>query len=384
LSADGRYVAFVTWSTNFAPLDASAFANVFVRDREAGTTVRVSVASDGTLANGDSYEPVISADGRFVAFTSDATNLVGNDTNKSSDIFLRDLVTGTTTMASIGSDGEQGNSGSSGPAISADGRYVVFESYASNLVAGDTNQQTDVFLRDLQAGTTERISVSAAGVEALGESIGGAVSDDGRFVAYSSTAGNLVSPVLTNSAWHIFVRDRMTGTVTCASVSTAGTPGDRDSLAASMSADGRYVAFESLATNLVNSDTNGRADIFVRDLVGGTSRRVSVDASGNEANGASTHPSLSADGRFIAFVSSASNLAANDTNGVPDVFVCDQQLNVLVRVSIGSSGAQADAESFWAMISRDGRFVAFPSNATMLVPGDTNAASDVFMHGPLF
>jgi Tol biopolymer transport system component len=383
ISADGRYVAFVSWSTNLVSGDTNGFGDVFVRDRESGITTRISVASDGTQANGESYEPAISADGRYIAFTSEASNLVAGDTNKQSDVFVHDMATGSTVRASVASDGTAGNGGSRGAAISSDGRYLVFESDASNLVAGDTNQQTDVFLRDLQAGTTERVNLSPSGAEAVGMSLGAVVSDDGRYVAFASTAANLISPPDANGTWDVFVRDRTNATVVRVSVSSSGVEGNGASLAASISADGRFVAFESQATNLVGGDTNGRADVFVRDLIAGTTSRVSVGTAGVQGNAPSTHPSLSSDGRYVTFVSEASNLVTGDTNNMQDVFIYDQQAGATVRVSVDAFGAQAQGASLWPTISRDGRYVAFPCGAA-LTAGDTNGVADIFVRGPLF
>jgi Tol biopolymer transport system component len=384
ISADGRYVAFVSWAANLASGDSNDLGDVFVKDRQAGTTSRVSAGSGGSQGNGESYEPAISADGRHVAFTSDGFNLVANDTNQVSDVFVRDMTTGVTQRVSLAADGSQVNGASNGAAISSDGRFVAFHSNATNLVAGDTNKQGDIFLRDMQAGTTERVSVSAAGVESDGSSEGDSISEDGRFVAFASTAGNLISPPDTNKVWDVFVRDRTTGSVVRASVSCLGAEGDGHSSAPSMSADGNAIAFESEATNLVPGDTNHCADVFVRDVVAGMTTRVSVGISGAQANGASTHPSISADGRFVAFLSAASNLVSGDTNAAPDIFVYDRQSGSTSRVNLGNLGAQSDKAATWAALSRDGRYIAFPSGSGQLVSGDSNGEVDVFVRGPLF
>jgi Tol biopolymer transport system component len=243
------------------PGDTNGASDVFLRDRLAGVTRRVSVGAVGQ-ANGDSAEPSISADGRFVAFSSQASNLVPGDTNGTSDIFVRDMLTGVTRRVSVGAAG-QANGGSLSPAISADGRFVAFNSYASNLVPGDTNGTTDIFVRDLLARVTRRVSVGPAGQGNSDSSGAPAISADGRYVAFFSHASNLV-PGDTNGAYDIFVRDLLAGVTRRVSVGASG-QGNRDSLAPAITADGRSVAFVSASFNLVTHDTNRAWDVFVRD-----------------------------------------------------------------------------------------------------------------------
>jgi hypothetical protein len=235
-----------------------------------GLTERVSVSSAGDQGNGDSYCPSIDADGRFVAFYSEASNLVPGDTNGKPDFFVHDRETGLTERVSVSSTGEQANGwpGSTTASISADGRYVAFSSWATNLVPGDTNGQMDVFLRDRLAGTTERVSVSSSGAQGNNESGGAAVSADGRFVEFGSYASNL-APGDANGKRDIFVRDRLTGLTERVSVSSFGDEGDDDSqYPTGISADGRFAVFDSLASNLVPGDTNGHVDVFVHDRCG--------------------------------------------------------------------------------------------------------------------
>jgi len=271
ISADGRYVAFSSYAANLVGGDTNGVQDVFVRDRTTKTTTRLSVSSVGAQSDGESQEPAISADGRYVAFCSSAANLVGGDTNNSGDVFVRDRTTNTTTRLSVSSVGLQGDFGGCSPSISADGRYVAFESSATNLGAGravvsnsDTNNRPDVFVRDRTRNTTTRLSVSSAGLEGDDSSYNPAISADGRYVAFSSYATNLVGSD-TNGTADVFVRDRTTNTTTRLSVSSAGLEGNVASFGAAISADGRYVAFDSYATNLVGSDTNGTRDVFVRD-----------------------------------------------------------------------------------------------------------------------
>ena len=228
------------------------------------TITRVSVDSAGNQGNRDSYSPSISADGRFVAFTSLASNIVPGDTNNTFDIFVRDRLTNTTTRVSVDSAGNQGNSFSNSPSISADGRFVAFTSEASNIVPGDTNSKPDIFVRDRLTNTTTRVSVDSAGNQGNDGSNSPSISADGRFVAFNSDASNLV-PEDTNGYRDIFVRDTLTNTTTLVSVDSAGNQGNFFSFTPSISADGRFVAFSSFASNIVPGDTNNTDDIFVVD-----------------------------------------------------------------------------------------------------------------------
>ncbi len=378
ISADGRFVAFQSVASNLVAGDTNACRDVFVHNRATGATERVSVSSAGEQGNGDSWSPGISADGRFVAFYSYASNLVAGDTNAGTDVFVRDRATGATERVSVSSAGEQGNEGSMYPAISADGRFVAFESYASNLVAGDTNGWRDVFVHDRVTGATERVSVSSAGEQGNGDSWWRVISADGSFVAFYSYASNLVAGD-TNGVPDVFVHDRVTGVTERVSVSSAGEQGNWGSINPAISANGRFVAFDSYASNLVAGDTNGDADVFVHDRATGATERVSVSSAGEQGNGESQYPAISADGRFVAFDSYASNLVAGDTNGDADVFVHDRATGATERVSVSSAGEQGNGGSWWPVISAEGRFVAFGSVASNLVAEDTNGVADVFV-----
>jgi len=397
ISADGRFVAFASSATNLVAGDTNGFSDVFVHDRQTGVTERVSVASDGTQGNAVSNVSAISADGRFVAFASDANNLVAGDINGATDVFVRDRQTGVTERVNVASDGTEGNGTSAVlaigvSAISADGRFVAFASDADNLVAGDTNTAPDVFVRDRQTGATERVSVTSDGTQGNGASGGPAtgllaigvpaISADGRFVVFPSNATNLVAGD-TNGSTDVFVRDRQTGVTERVSVASDGTQGNLASGVPAISADGRFVAFVSNAI-IVAGDTNGATDVFVRDRQTGVTERVSVASDGSQGNGASGSslvgvPAISAgDGRFVGFASNASNLVT-DTNGATDVFLHDRQTGATERVSVASDGTQGNGMSGFPAISADGRFVAFASNADNLVTSDTNGAFDVFV-----
>ena len=255
ISADGRFVAFASSATNLVKSDRNQVADIFVRDRAAGTTERVSVPSRKTAANGESGHPAISPDGRFVAFSSIAYNLVPGDTNFTFDVFLADQQAGAIERVSVSSAGQQADNTSEDPAISADGRFVAFSSSASDLVPGDDDGASDVFVRDRQAGTTESISIVDPSTGFGAHSGAAAISADGRYVGFNSLDDALV-PGDTNNSYDVFVRDRSTGGLERVSLSSAGVEGNDWSLAPALSADGRFVAFQSFAGNLVLGDGN--------------------------------------------------------------------------------------------------------------------------------
>ena len=382
ISADGRYVAFDSFASNLVNGDTNNFSDIFVHDRTTSTTARVSVSSNGTQTDNQSYAPSISADGHYVAFFSAASNLISGDTNNTLDIFVHDRLTGTTTRASVASDGTQSNDYSYSPSISADGRYVAFFSAASNLVSGDTNNVSDIFVHDRNTGATTRVSVASDGTQAnSGSALSTSISADGRYVVFASDANNLVSGD-TNGQWDIFVHDRVTSVTTRVSVDSNGTQSNAAPGFFSVSADGRYVAFDSFASNLVSGDTNFTRDIFVHDRTTSTTTRVSVASDGTQANGLSYFPSISADGRFVAFSSYASNLVNGDTNNQPDVFMHDRITGTTTRVSVASDGTESNGgpPGLYSSISADGRYAAFDSDASNLVSGDTNNAHDIFVH----
>jgi Tol biopolymer transport system component len=378
ISSDGRFVAFQSLSPLVAQ-DRNRFTDVFVRDRDARTTTRASTTSSGGEVDSDSASPSISADGRYVAFASFATNLVPGDTNLDWDVFVKDRLTGQTTLVSVDSSGVQGNGASAGPSISADGRFVAFWSRATNLVPGDTNGATDDFVRDLAAGTTTRVSLDATGAEATADSGVCSISGDGRYVAFQSLAPLVTSDA--NEAWDVYVRDLGSGTTMRASVAANGSDPDGVCEDPSISADGRFVAFQSDASNLVAGDANGKLDVFVRDLELGTTALASVSSAGVPGDDLSYAPSISADGRRIAFVSIASTLVLGDTNGPlrPDAFLRDLESGTTARVNVGPSGVQDDGGVGACAISGDGRNVAFDSAGDDLVPNDTNQVGDVFV-----
>lgn len=380
ISAGGRFVAFSSPSTNLVAGDTNSFYDVFVHDRATGATTRANVNSAGMQANGAGLNPSISGDGRFVAFFSSASSLVPGDTNGAPDIFVHDMQTGLTTRVSVDSSGAQSSvEFGTDPAISADGRFVAFHCAASNLVTGDTNGVSDVFLHDRQTGATTRVSVDSSGAQSDMGSTFPSISRDGRYVAFRSDATNLVLGD-TNVAADVFVHDNLTGVTELVSVDSGGAQGNDNSFNASVSDDGRYVAFASWASNLVPGDTNASRDSFVHDRLTGLTTRISVDSSGAQGNSTSDDTKISADGRFIAFMSDATNLVPGDTNGFYDLFLHDRLTGTTTRVSVSSGGGQGSSTAMYPTISADGRAVAFESFSPQLVPGDTNGTVDVFVH----
>mgnify|MGYP000089842319 CR=1 FL=1 len=351
------------------------------RDNASDKSMRASYSSTLTQANSASYSPVVSALGQHVAFVSEASNLVTGDSNGIADVFLRDRPNYTTTRIDISTAGTQANGVPvSPPAISQSGAFVAFASQASNLVASDTNGFADVFVRDVSLGVTTRVSVLTSGLEANGTSHEPALSLDGRYVAFTSTATNMAHSVSTPQ---IYVHDRQTATTQIVSRGTSGFGGNAASNGASISSDGRYVAFSSTSTDLVAADTNGKSDVFVRDTLLNTTTRVSVANGGLQANDHSPlAPTLSADGRWIVFTSLASNLVAPDANNTWDVFVHDLQTATTVRASVGPGGAEGNGPSGWmarSSITDDGRFVAFGSRASNMIAVDGNGSDDAFV-----
>lgn len=383
VSADGRFVVIESLASNLVGNDTNGNYDIFVHDCSNGATERVSVDSSGAQGNGRSLGVAVSADGRFVVFSSRATNLVPGDTNGTWDVFVRDRATGITERVSVDSSGQEGNGSSlrSTLAISSDGRVVVFGSYASNLVANDTNGTYDVFCHDRSTGVTERVSVDSMGIEANDYSTSPALSADGNIVVFESAASNLISND-TNGFPDVFVHDRSTGITERVSVDSLGAEANLESVQAVISCDGQVVAFESEAWNLVSNDTNNAMDVFVHDRSSGTTERVSVNSSGVEGNSGSFGPSISSDAVRVAFESFASNLVTNDTNGWNDGFVRDRSSGMTNLVTVDSSGNQGDNQSVPQGISADGRVVVFGSDASNLVSGDTNGVTDILIHGP--
>ncbi|MBW6438221.1 hypothetical protein KZ829_31295 [Actinoplanes hulinensis] len=372
MSADGRFVAFASTASNLVAGKTDRMrTDLFVRDLDATTTSLASVAPDGTAGNGDSRSPALSADGRYLAFTSGATNLVAGDTNDQADVFVRDLRAGVTTRVSVADDGTQADSFSQSPSISADGRYVAFVTRASNLAPGGGASVTaDVYVHDRESGTTTRVSVPAVDAVEQYNTAQPTISPDGQFVLYASDSPRQV-PGDTNRKSDIVLYDRQANTRSRISLAEGGIQGNGSSSDPTISADNRYVSFTSTSTNLVAGDTNRKADVFVYDRQLSRPVRVSAPSRTVEANGESSSPSISADGGHVTYTSMASNLVEGDTNNGGDVFVTDLSTGTIERVTVSDIGAQVAASvTAPPSISHDGRAVVFTSNAPGLAPRD--------------
>lgn len=384
ISKNGRIVAFDSGASNLIGTDANGVTDVFVRNRQSGKTTRASKRTNGAEANGTSFAPQISGSGRFVAFTSSATNLIGLDGNGALDVFVHDRTSKKTTRVSTRSNGGEANASSVLQGISADGRYVVFNSSASNLVPGDSNGTLDIFVKDRNTGKTKRVSRRSNGAQGNGASQFAAISPNGRYVAFTSVATNLV-PNDSNGVQDVFVHDRSNKKTERASVAGNNIQSNGFSHFPDVANNGSVV-FPSLATNLVNNDTNANWDAFLRNIKTNKTRMVSVSSAGvqgNSASGIFSVPKISADGTRIAFDSQATNLVAGDTNGGLDVFLHNRSNQTTRRVSVRFDGTQGDNAAVVGDMASTGRFVSFLSNSTNLVGGDTNNFNDVFVRGPI-
>jgi Tol biopolymer transport system component len=396
LSVEGGKVAVLSNASDLVTKDGNGSTDVFVRDLTMGSTSLVSVnwvgTGSGNAASGPSAYPVLSRDGPFVAFTSDASDLVANDANATRDVFLRDLETSTTELVSINAATTGSGNGGSGLltlAMSDDGRFLAFMSSASDLVTTDSNGEGDVFVRDRLVGSTALVSVNAAGTDGGdGFSYGPSMSADGTRIVFASEAGNLVlADTNANACRDLFVRDLTSGTTSLVTENNS-TPGCIGGTFAppfdyGLSAAGRFIVFVSGNDGLVPNDANASTDVFVRDLAASTTQLISINRNGTgSGNGDSFNPSFSADGRFVAFISSAEDLVPNDTNGATDVFLRDLVGETTSLISVNAMGkTSGDGSSgvFPARINGEGRFVAFSSFASDLVAADDNGHLDVFV-----
>ena len=396
ISVDGRFVAMESDASNLAPNDTNGVSDIFVHDRQTGQTTRVSVASDGTQADHYSNDPVISADGRYVAFSSRANNLHPPGWEGTA-IYVHDRQIGQTTLVSRSTCGRLANRDAFYPTISADGRYVAFETTATNLFHDDdcdgycdpgnqycdNNNLADIYMHDRQTGETTLVSFSPSNTYPWG-GWNPRISADGRYVAHEGQI------TYYDNYRDVVLRDRVAGQTELISLAldgaSAGNYGAQLASPAVISADGRYVVFESESTNLVPNDTNECGtplpgicqDVFVSDRQTGQTSRVSVASDGSQANWQSRGGSISADGRYVVFDSDATNLVPNDPNGGADVFLHDRQTGETTRLSVASYGYQ-EGGGMDGVISADGRFVAFSSPANDLVPNDTNGDDDIFV-----
>lgn len=340
---------------------------------------RASVSGTGVEGNGRSWDTGTGEYGRYVVFSSQATNLVDNDTNNATDIFVKDTENGTIERVSVSSDGTQGDGDSNWPSISSDGKYVCFHSDATNLVTGDNNSSKDVFVHNRETGETICVSLNSSNETANGSSLNGKISYDGKYVAFHSNASDIHADA--NSFHQIYRYDMSSKTLILVSKNTGGTgAADAHCYYPFISQDGRFIAYQSAATNLVTGDGNGLQDVFLYDADSGTNERVSIATDDTEGNAASSRGVPSMDGRYVSFYSEATNLVSGDTNGNLDVFLRDRQLNTTIRVSKSSGGDEGNDDSRTNWTSPDGAYVFFESTATNLISGDTNGFSDIFIY----
>jgi Tol biopolymer transport system component len=386
ISADGSRVVFVSTASNLVlPNGSNGFSQVYVHDRLSGNVQRAS-GGGGTMADRSCWSPSISATGRYVVFISSALNLaqpVISWPAPLANVFLRDLSNGSTTVVSLGASGQAANGSSDSASVSSDGRYVAFTSQGTNLTTPAGSGHVEVYLRDMIAGTTTRVTVPPSSPSSFpnGSSTQVSISASGDWIAFASGASNLIAGDV-NSVQDIFLYSRLSASLSGVTVNPLNLIGNGESHSPRVSDTGEFVAFYSSASNLTPGDTNANLDVFVWERADDTFTRASRSAAGASGNGASYGGSVSSDGVWVAFASSASNLVTGDTNGGGDVFRKNLATGAIERVSVSSAGQQASGSSATSSCSSDGRFVAFESSAASLVPGDTNGAGDVFLHGP--
>jgi Tol biopolymer transport system component len=374
VSSDGNYVAFQTLGPVSPNRDVRALGDVLRRDIGQSSSVIVSVSTDGTPANGRSYAPAISADGSLVVFESIASNLVAGDNNNGSDIYLRDLTASTTTRVSVSGDGADANSASYRPSISGDGAFVAFCSRASNLVAGDQDNSSDLFLWQRSTTSLTRVTVAGTSSGPLDGCERTAIDDDGGVVAFSA---------LTAGQSNVYTYDRAhsaTTPVTSAADGSSGMSG------LAISGDGKLVAFDSMATNLIAGDSNRSRDVFVRNVGANSTARASVRSDGSQlpADSGTSGVGISRDGRFVVFGSTAEGVVPGDSNGSEDVFRRELATGKTTIVSVSATGRPEDGPSYAPAANSDGSAVAFTSLATDIVSADSNSTPDVFLRGGEF
>ncbi|MCC7560645.1 MAG: hypothetical protein KO318_09510 [Methanobacterium sp.] len=385
INENGRYVAFSSYANNLVDDDTNFYSDIFVRDRLLNITERISVSSTGEKGNDNSYEPFISSDGRYVTFTSYATNLVKDDVSGFADIFVRDRLQNITERLSVSSTGVEGNNDSYGSSVSSDGRYIAFYSWASNLVEQDTNGCSDVFVFDRISNTIKIINIPPNGGEANSDSYQPIISADGNFIAFTSNADNLVVND-NNGESDVFVYDQNLNNIKMVSISE-GLDSNGSSYEPSISSGGRYIAFSSWANNLVEHDFNGFSDVFVYDQISGIIERVSILGVGEELDEDSYNPSISGDGRFVAFVTGHVQVAVckmmlsfGNKDNIVDIFVHDRLSKTTKKISVSSTGEEANDNSDNPAINGDGKYVAFSSHARNLVLGYNNDYGNIFVH----
>ena len=367
-----------SWTSAALALLGSALTFLSPPAQAAGTTERVSLGMGGVQGNGTSYFDDISGDGRWVVFESSAGNLVAGNPRRENDIYLRDRQLGTTILISVHKLKGRSIAGSHSARMARGSRYVAFDSGAYDLVDGDTNQRDDVFVRDRLANRTILVSQGLGGKPADAQSYLEAFSPTGRFVVFNSYAGNLTTDAPAEYQ-QIYVRDLVTGRTTRESVNNQGAASDNTNYEAAVNLNGRYVAFVSSARNLVPADTNRKDDVFLRDRALKRIEVVSVGLNGKSSNGYSRLPAISDDGRYVAFTSNATDIVPQQTGGDDNAYLRDRASGTTRQIGLAPGGGQPDGDTQVVDISADGRYVLLVSNASNLVPNDTNGTQDLFV-----
>lgn len=377
VSGDGRYVVFASRSRTFDKTDMNVKFDIYLKDRQTNTLTRISLANDGTEGNGDSTMPAISNNGQIVVYQSTTSTFDSHDHNGLNDIYLYEVASKTTKRISTGLNSDS-NGASLNPRVSANGRYIVFESSATNLINSDTNNVSDIFLYDRITDQVKRVSVSNNQIEANGSSSQPDISADGAVIAFQSTASNLV-PSDRNNRSDIFVYERNTQQTKRVSIHSNGTEGSSHSFAPSLSTDGHLIAFESFAPNIVTGDRNG-LDIYVHDQRTGLTERINLNNAGQQGNGAAKGAAISGDGRYVAYQSTGTNLVPG-SNSFFNVYLYDRQQQDVQRLSEVSLGILGNKNSSRPRISANGQNIVFYSEASNFASNDNNNTHDVFLHG---
>ena len=367
ISRDGQWVVFVSEASNLVCGNTNTLSDIFVYNRDKDLIQKISDPVYGQNSNGESSPPYISGNGNYVVYASSANNLVAGDVNKEKDIFLYDRITGQTELISVNSKNEQAKGYSQGPSVSDDGRFVVFQSSATNLVSGDNNEKDDIFVRDRKTGETRMVSISPDGSLANNDSWGPWISPDGEIIKFYSRATNLDLVVNENSESDLYLYDQKSGALRKISSKLVGGYGKFSVDLQTIQGDGSSGEYELKEVTLYDFETN-------------TSKIISTDSKGNYANRDSRSPAISDDGRFVVFASEANNLVEGDTNLAWDIFLWDRQTGEIQRIIMGKDGTQPEGHSLGTGISGDGRYVIFTSTASNLVDGDFNAMRDVFIY----
>ena len=379
VSGDGGTVAFASLANNLFAADADRELDVYVKRLATGELLLASTSSDGVKAGAFSLRPSLDGSGSQVAFLSAADDLHEDDRDGLTDVFVKDLTTGAIVLASTTAAGAKGNAGSGPPVLSGDGQHVAFTSRASNLSPQDSDSLLDVYVKDLRSGALRLVTVGPDGRRAAPGPYGIgrlSLSADGHRVAFDTDAG--LDPADTDGATDVYVKDLDTGALQLASTGWDGRNSAPGSYRPSLSGDGFTVAFDTFSADLLPGDASEDDDVYVKDLRTGALVLASTNASGDKANARSTEASLSADGRRVAFSSSATNLHPDDQTGTLDTYVKDIEVGTVQLASDPRQGGTANALSIAPTLAADGSLVAFATPASNLDPFDTNGTADVY------